>query len=175
MSESLRLVILAITLIALAPWQVANAQGPARHRLIDTFSGPPVGDPEKVKAFIQEIKASIDTGADIDATDQYGNNPLLTATYWAAWSDQKSGYNDIVALLLSRGANPNIESNAATPLVFVATGVVNLKLVEILCFAGANPTAKVSPKGMSALEISRTNSFPEITTALMACATRGKQ
>lgn len=139
-----------------------------RQRLIDIFSQPPSGDREKVAAFIEKLKSGLDNGADINATDQYGNNPLLTATYWAAWSSPDNGYNDIVAFLLSRGADVNVSSNGTTVFTHVATGMVNVKLVELLCAAGADPRAK-QLSGISPLEMSRSNSFPQIARAMEQC------
>jgi ankyrin repeat protein len=170
----------AIVMIALWVWPACGVYAqtptanPVRPRLNDIFSPAPEGGPEKVRAFIEKIKVAIDNGADIDATDQFGNNPLLTATYWASWSYHDWGANDVVAFLLSRGANPNVghkSFNGATPLHFAAQSLwANAKLIELLCAAGADAKAKVHPLGVSALEVSQSSSFPQIKRAMDTCA-----
>ena len=155
----------------------ANAQThpdtSGKKRLIDTFDSPPAQNAASIHAFVEKLKTAIDNGADIDAIDKYGNNPLMSATYWAAVSGSKAGFNEIVAYLLGRGANPNIKTNGVMPLHFLAVGgVSNVPLVELLCSAGADPRAKVGTTGISPLDASRNNPLPDDTRAMEACKHR---
>jgi hypothetical protein len=179
---------LVIALAALALWQTneAHAQSVppniARPRLVDVFSSWQGKQDGKVRsgempAFLKAINAAIDGGADIDAPDQYGNNPLLVATYWAAWGSDGNNFNDLVALLLSRGANPNAGGKQGTPMFLAATGTSNTKVIDLLCDAGASISAQVMVEGrlLSVLEMSRLNtSFPEIKNAMERCASKAK-
>ena len=57
---------------------------------------------------IADVKFSLESGADINATDGYG----LTALHWAAIT----GYLDLAKLLINRGANINPREESITDL-----------------------------------------------------------
>ena len=164
-----------VGLIMVAVLSVAGVETHAQTlRLIDIFSPGPEGGPQEVKAFLQKIEAAIDSGADLDAPDEYGNTPLLTATYWSAISYHDWGANDVVAYLLQRGANPNVQHKKfqnQTPLHLAAISLwPNTRLVEMLCAAGANPNAKPEPAKISPLELSQESKFPRLSQAMSKCA-----
>jgi hypothetical protein len=154
-SSSGHLLICLSILIACGSFSISYAQpdtlASTPKRLIDVFGPAPqevIGNP---KAFIAKIAPAIDAGADIEAADDYGNTPLMTAVYWATmWGgDATTGWppNEIVAYLLSRGANPNGHLNSPahsinmTPLHMAAHTQFNVPLIEMLCAAGANPNS----------------------------------
>ncbi len=85
--------IVAMVFFANGNGSAQSSEGtPTRKRLIDAIfpvSEDDIGNP---KTLIARIGTAIDTGADIDAADDYGNTPLFTAVYWAAiWAGDYRG------------------------------------------------------------------------------------
>ena len=182
MARSTRIA-LVITLVLFVAGSIAAQTPPAQEReaasptrLMEIFSPAPEGGPQEVKAFLKKIEAAINNGAAIDAPDQFGNTPLFTATYWAAWTYHDWGANDVVAYLLERGANPNLRHSGLenmTPLHMAAQALwPNMRLIELLCAAGADPNSSSAPRNISPLELSRTNRFPQIGKAMSQCASK---
>lgn len=78
----------------------------------------------------------LDIGADVDGVStEYERTPLISACYK---QDEK-----LIALLLSRGANPNKAGKDGLPPIFVASGghIDNPSLIYLLHTAGANVAA----------------------------------
>lgn len=130
--------------------------------------------PREIKLFVGKVSTLIDEGADVNACDEFGNCPLLFASYWAAWRSDGQHFNDLVALLLAKGANPNIGGERGTPMFFAATGMFNVKLVEILCAAGGSTKSKImmsDGKEVTPLEMVRdSNRSPTLEIAMKKCA-----
>jgi ankyrin repeat protein len=128
--------------------------------------------PEAMKSFLAKVSSVIDSGADVNTPDKFGNRPLLLASYWAAWRSDGENFNDLVALLLARGADPNV-GEQGTPMHLAATGTQNVRLIEILCAAGGSTKTQVTydKKRVTSLEMARDyNTFPGIRSAMEKCA-----
>lgn len=180
--------LLAGAALGIGPVLPASAQAlispamPQRLIDLDFFSSGLGGDTKKIRPFIEKLKAAIDSGADIEAADNYGNTPLMNATYWAAWTTSDWGANDVVAFLLTRGANPNKGHTGMgnmTPLDMAAHSLwPNVELVELLCAAGANANDRmVVPEDSFSGADGRpifVMGFPEIRTAIQTCARKSK-
>jgi ankyrin repeat protein len=77
---------------------------------------------------LDEVRRLLDSGADPDATDQHGSGTLLTF------------HPAIIEYLLSRGADPNTQTNENGASVLAGLAFVNeLECVRILLRAGADP------------------------------------
>lgn len=144
---------------------------------MDLFSEGLEGDPQKVRPFIEKLDTALDNGADIEDADEYGNTPLLNATYWASWTVSDWGANDVVAFLLARGANPNrghIHMGNMTPLDVAAHSLwPNVKLVDLLCAAGADANNRIMvPQQTISLQDGPITimGFPQVRDAIEACA-----
>lgn len=167
----------------IGPTFSAHAQGPqnfaSSQRLIDLdfFAAGLKENARSVRPFIEKMDAAIHAGADIEAANAHGNNPLLNATYWAAWTVSDSGANDVVAFLLARGANPNREHSGMgnmTPMHIAAHSLwPNVELVELLCAAGAKANNLMAipedsfPGNDGPITVS---GFPQVQEAIRACA-----
>jgi ankyrin repeat protein len=171
---------IGLVFVASASAQASKDPGKPRRLIdLDAFATRVECDPEKLRLFMKKLDAALEEGADIDAADAYGNNPLLTATHWATWSAGDCGANDIVAFLLARGANPNVTvppANDATPIDMAANALwPNARLVELLCAAGANPHGRmIAPEQTftSQGKSVTTFGFPQIREAIEVCARR---
>lgn len=80
------------------------------------------------------IEILINAGIDVNATNVYGETPILLAV--------KKNNFELVKLLLNSGANPNVSFGGyeITPLKIAASNG-NFDIVKILLQAGANPNA----------------------------------
>ena len=97
----------------------------------------------------------------VNTTDNAGRTPLHDAA--------EHGFNDIVAILIEKGANVGIKTaNGETPLFLVAKKDSE-EIVEMLLNAGANPYESV-PGGKTLYEVAK----PEIKKLLRDKMTQGK-
>lgn len=129
-------------------------------------------NPEDIESLAANLQAAIEKGANVNASDKFGNTPLLIASYWAAWRGDGHHFNDIVKLLLANGADPNADSDVGTPLHLAAIGK-NVGLIEILCAAGASTSSQMAYEGrkVTPLDMARHYNFcPGITSAMKKCA-----
>ena len=76
----------------------------------------------------------IKAGADVNATDRFGNGPLWTAGYEASKVIAADANMSIVAMLLKAGADPHRINNASRSPIFWAS--VNPRLQEVYDSAG---------------------------------------
>jgi hypothetical protein len=77
---------------------------------------------------LDEVRRLLDSGADPNATDEHGSGTLLTF------------HPAMIAYLLSRGADPNTQTNENGSSVLAGLAYVNeLECVRILLRAGADP------------------------------------
>lgn len=83
---------------------------------------------------MEEARRLLDLGADPNATDEHGSGTLLTF------------HPPMIELLLSHGANPNVQTNENGASVLAGLACVNkLECVRVLLRAGADPTADATP------------------------------
>jgi ankyrin repeat protein len=104
-----------------------------------------------------EAAALIDGGVDVNATDSKGTYPLMLA---CSYKDN----DEMIALLLEKGADPNIFGpNGETPLGLASK--YSLKAVQMLVEKGADVNAK-HEKGFTALWWAQKFEQPEIARFL---------
>lgn len=148
-------------------------------RLVELFNPRPPEDLISIKGFLEKLKTALADGADIDAADEYGNTPLVTAVYWGPT------YTDIVAMLLLHGAYPNVFTAGVTPLHMAALHAIDdssVTTIELLCAAGADPDAKSLmkirgyPEGVTPAEIIRLRrrESSKVMTAMETCTSKNK-
>jgi ankyrin repeat protein len=89
------------------------------------------------KGNVKEMRAAIDAGADVNASDSLTGTPLTGAAF--------SGSYEAVKLLVDKGANVNAtDNNGYTPLMnAVLSG--NVDIVRLLLSNGANVNASAYP------------------------------
>jgi hypothetical protein len=85
------------------------------------------------KSNVEQVKALLAKGADVDAKSPYGATPLFFAC--------DRGNDQIVKILLDAGANPNVQDTfyEATPLGW-ASGKKNPEVIRLLLERGAKET-----------------------------------
>jgi ankyrin repeat protein len=129
---------------------------------------------------IPAIRALVDGGADVDATDVLG----ASALYWAARGGHPMGPHDcggeaadrpaVIAALLDLGANPNLQdrrrrgvgrSSGWTPL-FVALHHQQFRSAAVLLQRGADPNIR-SDQGLSVMEMAAADGAPRDLIALI--------
>lgn len=116
-----------------------------------------------VKGNIEQVKAALSEGADINYKDKReGNTPLI----WAA----HGGHIEIARLLIQKGADVNaVTSSGGTPLIYAAK-FGNVEIVKLLLETGAKMDARED--GKSAVEWARTYGKDEIVKELEKRLTR---
>lgn len=80
------------------------------------------------------VKQMIEEGAKIEATDKFGDTPLLKATYW--------GHLKICELLIDNGADLEAEDDEGSTPIIVACLNGHVDIVNLLLDKGANMSAK---------------------------------
>ena len=95
---------------------------------------------------INRTKHLITHGADVNATDKYGN----TALHWAAIR----GPLEIVKLLLDRGADVNVTNKYGETALHVAGLKGHVEIVKLLLKAGADVNATKN-NGRTALDLAK--------------------
>ncbi len=86
-------------------------------------------------------KLLIEDGADLNAIDKFGRTPLLSAI----------DHPEVALMLLYSGADPNLPRSGASRPLDLAVSDGNVRLVEALLKAGADPTWK-NDSGKTALD-----------------------
>jgi len=94
------------------------------------------------------IQLFLDYGANVNSTDEYGNNFLLEIL---KFEDVNLNVRlNIIKLLIKAGADPNIQNNYGETALMIANYDDNLDIVNILLKAGADPNIK-DKNGVTAL------------------------
>jgi uncharacterized protein len=116
------------------------------------------------------VQQLLDQGADIDKrTFAYGLTPLISAA--------GAGNTNVVALLLSKGANPNAPSAIGWTALMAAAWNGHAECVRMLLEHGADVTRRTvaSPDqpACTALDLARKSGHAEIVQLLEAAAKNG--
>lgn len=70
---------------------------------------------------LDSVRALLEQGADVNATDRYGSTPLCQAAYGHIFGGDLNSESEIIRLLLAHGAKVNHHSKeGSTPLFFAA-------------------------------------------------------
>jgi len=101
----------------------------------------PALKPWQISSAVETVKALLDSGADIEATDQYRGPPLIDAAAYAQ--------TDVVSLLLERGANIHAKDRYGNTALIsascecaIATMNSTFDVVKILLEKGADVNAR---------------------------------
>jgi uncharacterized protein len=118
----------------------------------------PLNCPELVEASqegdLAAVRRLVESGADVNSTDQHGMGPLLTFT------------PAVVEYLLSKGADPNSQKNESGAPVLVGIAYMNdVECVRLLLGGGANPNAVVERTGETPLHSSLAKSGADVSAA----------
>ena len=98
----------------------------------------------------------LDRGADVNATDKFGNTALIMACKWRGYKPE-----GIVSLLLKKGADVNANDRWKTTALMAASNMGRTKIVKILLERGADVLA-VDKYSDTALAIASKNGHTEI-------------
>lgn len=90
------------------------------------------------------LEQMIKMGADVNATDDSGNTPLI-------WCLRNGGHSSTISILLKNGANVNAANNEGKTALLWAIQDDSLEDAELLLKAGADPLHK-NNKGMNAVQ-----------------------
>ena len=83
---------------------------------------------------LDRVRSLVESGADVNAADEHGAGTLLTF------------HPGVTAYLLSKGADPNIQTNEFGVSVLAGLCYVNqVECVKVLCQHGADVNAKTEP------------------------------
>src|SRR4030095_762053 len=116
----------------------------------------PFNSPELVRASqrgdLAAVRELVESGADVNSVGDHGMGPLLTFT------------PSIVEYLLSKGADPNRQTNeGGDPVLLGIAYFNNVECVRLLLQAGADPNAVVKDTGENALHSCRIGLGKEVT------------
>ncbi len=106
-----------------------------------------------------KAKEAIAAGADVNATNEFGNTALILAA--------DHGHIDMVKLLVAKGANVNAKNEKDTPALAWAALNRNIELVKLLLEAGAEIDAKVNKDGGTALMVAAINGHTDVVNLLL--------
>lgn len=141
----------------------------------------------------KEVTELLSQGVSPDATDYYGNFPLMLVTAsshgfslgsllieagasvnatnvfgeTALFNASRAGNSCAVRLLLKHGADPNAASKSGFTALMAATANGHARIVQILLMHGADPSAKTR-KGVTAIMIATERCAQEIVGLLAA-------
>ena len=86
------------------------------------------GDPDAALT-LPLMHTLVEAGADVNSSSENGTTPLIAAA--------RSGYAEVVKLLLSRRANPNLKLDTGETALDVALKTNNTDIADMLRKAGA--------------------------------------
>jgi ankyrin repeat protein len=115
----------------------------------------------------QQVKAMIDSGADVNAKDERGCTPLMFAAEY-------NSNADMIEALIKAGADLHAKDQLGhTPLMYAAMLNHNPKVIAVLFKAGADVNAQ-DKNGKTALDYARQNNNAKALEALTNVGTQGK-
>lgn len=107
----------------------------------------------------ESIRAAIENGYDVNATDQELHTALMLAAY--------NGHSEIVKLLLKNEASPDSRDNLQrTALMYASTGPFN-ESVKLLLEAGADPNLVDSDEHFTAIMFAAAEGQKEVVSTLL--------
>jgi len=114
----------------------------------------PQKSPELVQASFQgdllKVQQLIESGVDVNSVDQHGMGPLLTF------------HPEVVAYLLSQGADPNVQKNESGAPVLAGVAFMNKTVcVQLLLEAGADPDGGKNSSGETSLHATLTKAHDD--------------
>lgn len=78
---------------------------------------------------VDQVKALLDDGADVDSKDDFGLTPLIYAA--------SLGYTDLVKLLIERGADVRYKDETGATALKAATSAGHTSVIDLLKKEGA--------------------------------------
>lgn len=100
---------------------------------------------------LDRVKALVEKGADVNATDNLGQMPLHQAIERVFDSDDKSDNMEIVKYLVEHGADVNAKNSVGDTVLHRASAWGNLELTKYLVEHGADINAKAPFGGRTVL------------------------
>ena len=139
----------------------AGAEVNARNRADATALLWAAGDVEKARLLIER-------GADVTIPSKQGRTPLMAAA-------ARAGNSELVALMLSKGADPRAKARLGITALSLAAEAGDLHSVKLLLAAGAEPNT-ADFLGVTSLLVAALSHNPEIVRLLLqhgaACSCR---
>jgi ankyrin repeat protein len=108
------------------------------------------------------VRALIDAGADVNATDERGWGPLAKAVYNP---DLDRGFADVVEMLIQAGANVEAAIGYGIRPLMLAAGYGETAVVETLLKAGADVLAR-NDGGLTALMMVKEKFYVDVINLL---------
>ncbi len=108
------------------------------------------------------VRALIDAGADVHATDELGWAPLMKAVYNA---EQDRGFADVVQVLIEAGADVEARITYGIRPLMLAAGYGETAVVETLLRAGADVLAR-NDGGLTALMMVKEKFYVDVINLL---------
>lgn len=109
---------------------------------------------------LARAESLIDRGADIQAANRYGINPMQIAAEF--------GYLDMMKLLLAKGADANSRGPTGEPVLFAAIRSGNTRVVRLLLDSGAQVDARDPVFEQTALMVAVRENSPEVVRLLIS-------
>ncbi len=111
---------------------------------------------------LEMVRALIEVGADVKATDERDRTPLFYAAYN---SDLDRGYPEVVKALIDAGAEVEAQIFYGVRALMVAAGSGEAGVVAVLLKAGADPKAR-NDGGRTALMMVKDKDYIEVINML---------
>ncbi len=116
---------------------------------------------------VQAVRRLLQKGAGINAPDEYGETPLMSAVVFSHMDSVIRGHNPtMVKFLLEQGADINARTYGQTPLM-VAAFFGDVEIVKLLVGKGADPNIQ-GDNAITAVQTAADGGHPEVVKLLLA-------